>query len=133
MTSLTYLNPPEVLQLPILSQAVIVNAGRLLLLSGQVALDAHGSVVGVGDLRAQFIQALTNVSHILTAAGSNWQQVVKMTIYVVQFQPDIQRPLILDVLRQFIDLQHPPANTLLGIHSLARQELLVEVDVVARL
>ncbi|MGH3157176.1 MAG: RidA family protein, partial [Streptosporangiaceae bacterium] len=52
------------------SHAVTVS-GRLAFVSGQVALDADGKLVGEGDLRAQAGQALSNLHGVLRALGAD--------------------------------------------------------------
>ena len=109
---------------------VTVQDARLLFIAGQVALDKEGQLVGEGDLHAQMVQAFTNIQHILQAAGADFSRVVKLTIFVVDYQFE-HRSIVGDVLNQFTNPENPPANTLLGIQSLARPEMLVEVEAVA--
>jgi enamine deaminase RidA (YjgF/YER057c/UK114 family) len=63
-----------------MSQAV--RDGDLVVLSGQVALDAAGEVVGEGDWDAQAEQALTNLEAALAAAGAGNEDVVKLTCFL---------------------------------------------------
>ena len=58
-------------------------------MSGQVALDAKGEIVGKGDLRAQTAQAMENVKTALAAAGATPQNAVKVNYYVVNLKPDL--------------------------------------------
>ena len=53
------------------SNAVRSDAGPLLWISGQVALDKNGKLVGEGDLRAQAVQVLENIQAILADSGMN--------------------------------------------------------------
>src|SRR5262245_47905030 len=62
-----------------LSQGLKV--GNLLFLSGQVAVDSDGTIVGRGDLKAQTRQVFENIKTILEAAGASFDNVVKMTTY----------------------------------------------------
>ena len=48
-----FINPPTMPAPVGYTQVVEVSGGKTIYLSGQVALDAAGSVVGQGDLRAQ--------------------------------------------------------------------------------
>ncbi|GAA3050892.1 RidA family protein [Streptomyces olivoverticillatus] len=61
---------------------VVMGTGRLVALSGQVALDADGKVVGAGDPAAQARQVFDNVRRCLAAAGATFDDVVKLTYYV---------------------------------------------------
>jgi len=58
----------------------IATGSRTVYISGQVAQDASGTVLGVGDLAAQTEQALINVGIALDAAGATFGDVVKNTI-----------------------------------------------------
>ena len=126
------INAPAVFSPGTYSQVVQVSGETLLYLAGQVAWDADGKTVGVGDLQAQAHQAFKNVDSVLAAAGSNFSRVIKLTIYVVNYQPE-QRQMVMDAASQFVDSQHLPASTLLGVQSLARPDLLIEVEAIAAL
>ncbi|NDJ61188.1 MAG: RidA family protein [Chloroflexi bacterium] len=123
-------NPSTVHQPGPYTHLVTITGGRLLVLAGQVALDRDGKLVGKDDLRAQTQQVLENIKAILAAAGADFSNVVKLTIYVVDYQPAQRQPII-DTLSAYFDMTSPPANTLLGVQSLAREELLIEIDVLA--
>ncbi|MGF1506979.1 MAG: RidA family protein [Anaerolineae bacterium] len=125
-------NPDSVYKPGPYSQAVTVTGGRLLLLAGQAAADAEGGFVGVGDLRAQTTQALENIKAILASFDADFSHVVKLTMYIVNYHPD-KLPLIIDVLGTYIDMSSPPANTVLGVQSLARSEFLIEIEAIAAL
>lgn len=124
------LNPDTVYQPGIYSQLVTVSGGKLLVLAGQVAWDTDGNVVGANDLRAQTEQAFKNIQAILASQNADFSNIIKFTIYVVDLQPD-KRLTILDVLKTYVDMDNPPANTLLGVQALAREELLIEIEVLA--
>ena len=65
------------------SVGMSVNAGRLVYVAGQVALDSEGNLMGPGDAAAQTKQVLANIGHILAAAGAGFSNVVELTTYVV--------------------------------------------------
>jgi reactive intermediate/imine deaminase len=65
------------------SQAV--RAGNLVMTAGQAALDAGGEIVGEGDIRAQTRQTLENVKAALESAGATMRDVVKVTIWLRDF------------------------------------------------
>ncbi|HVY95646.1 MAG TPA: RidA family protein [Solirubrobacterales bacterium] len=64
-----------------MSQAV--RGGDLVLVSGQVALDSDGNLVGEGDAAAQAAQALANVEAALAAAGATREDLVKLSCFLV--------------------------------------------------
>jgi enamine deaminase RidA (YjgF/YER057c/UK114 family) len=112
----------------------VVVSGRLAFVSGQVALDADGQLVGPGDLAAQVRQALHNLHRILTELGADWPDVVKLGWYVldasgVQVIRDVRDEMIRPALG---DLPNP-ASTLVQVAALFRPGFLVEVDAVAAL
>ena len=125
-----FLNPPGLSKPNGYTHAVIIQPGRLVYVSGQVALNAAGEVVGKDDLRAQVTQVMENLKTALAAAGASLQDVVKLNYYVVNLNPD-KLSVIREVRNKYISAEHPPASTLVGVTALARQEFLIEVEVVA--
>ncbi|MBK7758668.1 MAG: RidA family protein [Deltaproteobacteria bacterium] len=58
--------------------------GGLVWCSGQIALDpATGGMVGAGDVRAEATQALKNLAAVLAEAGTGFDRVVKVTIFLM--------------------------------------------------
>ncbi|BAD58122.1 putative endoribonuclease [Nocardia farcinica IFM 10152] len=126
-----HLNPTGLHALPeLITQVVAVTGGTLVHLSGQVAWDEHGTVVGAGDHAAQAARIAANIDTALAAVGASRADIVKETIYVVDYRPEIL-PAILSALRG--ESGRPPASTLVGVAALAFPELLLEVEVVAAL
>lgn len=109
------------------SDAVI--AGHTLYVSGLVATNEHGGVVGAGDVAEQARQIFRNLKRILDTAGATPADVAKLTI----FMRDVtQRPLINPVREEFFG-PHRPASTLVEISRLVRDDLLLEIEAVAQL
>lgn len=121
---------PDLAPGPGFAHAVTVT-GTVAFVSGQVALDADGSLVGAGDLAAQTAQALRNLHGILVALGADWPDVVRFGWYVLD-AGSVQT--IRDVRDEFIGGplggRPNPASTLVQVAALFRPELLVEVDAV---
>jgi enamine deaminase RidA (YjgF/YER057c/UK114 family) len=65
------------------THVVEVTAGRPVYIAGQVALDRTGALVGPGDIRAQARQVFDNLQTALQAVGAGFEQVVKLTYYLV--------------------------------------------------
>jgi enamine deaminase RidA (YjgF/YER057c/UK114 family) len=103
--------------------------GDLLFLSGQVAQNEQGEIVGVGDPEAQVEQIYRNMRAVLEASGSSLARIGKMTILTTSrdYMPAIRA--VRD--RVFADVGHVPASTLAIISSLAHPDYLVEIEVVA--
>ncbi len=109
------------------SDAVI--AGRTLYVSGLVATNEAGEVIGAGDVVEQTRQIFRNLKSILDAAGAKPADVAKVTI----FMRDVaQRPLINPIRQEFFG-PHRPASTLVEISRLVRDDLLLEIEAVAQL
>jgi enamine deaminase RidA (YjgF/YER057c/UK114 family) len=115
------------------SHAVTVS-GRLAFVSGQVAMDADGKLVGEGDLRAQATQALRNLHGVLRALGAGWADVVRFGWYVLDVT-EVQaiRDARDEQIRPALGDRPNPASTLVQVASLFRPEFLVEVDAVVAL
>src|SRR5262245_26768684 len=64
------------------SHIVEARGGRTLYLSGQIALDREGKLVGANDFRAQIKQVFANLNARLTEAGAAFKDVVKLNFYI---------------------------------------------------
>lgn len=108
------------------SDAVI--AGQTLYVSGLVATNEAGDVVGAGDVVEQTRQIFRNLKAILDAAGASPADVAKVTV----FMRDVaQRPLINPVRQEFFG-PHRPASTLVEVSRLVRDEYLLEIEAYAQ-
>lgn len=110
------------------SQAVRASGRQTIYVSGQVALDIHGNVVGHGDMRAQAQQALSNLKAILLAGGAHIADVVKLTVYVTDMSRFAE---VQDVRATFWAGLPLPASTALEVKQLIRPEFMVEIEAVA--
>ena len=114
---------------PNYTHAVVVEAGRPVYVSGQVARDAAGKVVGPGDMKAQAKQVFENLKIALEAAGSDFAHVVRLNSYLTDMS---QIAAYREVRVQCLgDLPHPPASTTVGVSRLVDPALLLEVEAVA--
>lgn len=113
------------------SQMVTVSDATLLFLAGQVAWDLDRNVVGKGDLRAQAIQAFENVRVILASVGADFSSVVKVTYFVVNFNPSHRQAIVEARGMHFVSDGNMPASTLIGVQALAEPDLLIEIEVIA--
>ena len=107
---------------------VVTGTGRLVLISGQIALDESGAVVGEGDAGAQARQVFENLRRCLAAAGATFADVAKFTFYVTDIAA---LPAIRAARDAHIDTEHPPASTAVQVAALFRPELLLEVEAYA--
>jgi reactive intermediate/imine deaminase len=107
---------------------VISTGGRTVYISGQVALDSTGNIVGKDDFRAQAKQVFENLKNALEAAGATFKDVVKLNYYVIDMK---QIQTLRDVRNGYINTEAPPASTLVEVRRLAREEFLIEVEAIA--
>ncbi|HEX8858706.1 MAG TPA: RidA family protein [Actinomycetes bacterium] len=112
------------------SHVAEVPPGRLVYISGQVALDPAGELVGPQDLRAQARQVFENLRAALAAVGAGFDQVVKLNYYLVDAS---QLPVVREVRDQYLDPRRLPASTAVEVRRLFREDVLIEVEAVAAL
>jgi enamine deaminase RidA (YjgF/YER057c/UK114 family) len=120
---------PEAMHRPTgYTHVVEVTAGRPVYIAGQVALDPSGAIVGPGDIRTQTRQVFDNLQTGLQAVGAGFEQVVKLTYYLVDAT---QLPVVREVRDQYINTQQPPASTAVEVRRLVPDDLLIEVEAIA--
>ncbi|MGK9234923.1 RidA family protein [Inquilinus limosus] len=123
------INPPDLPVPETYSQVVVATGTKLIFIAGQEPEDIHGELVGRGDFAAQAHQVFANLGRALAAAGAHPSQVVRITIYVVDYQRDYHVP-IFEKARVTLFGNHKPADVVLGVSSLS-PGYLIEVDAVA--
>ena len=109
------------------SHVVAAPSGQTLYISGQVALDESGKVIGAGDMQAQAKQVFENLRIALNAAGADFSNVVKLNYYITDVS-QVQK--VRDVRNQFIRSDFP-ASTLVEVKALVRPEFMIEVEAIA--
>jgi enamine deaminase RidA (YjgF/YER057c/UK114 family) len=130
MSKIEYPVPQGLAINPAYSHVAVAAGGRTIYISGQVAIDETGAVVGKGDLASQTEQVMKNLQRCLAAAGANFEHVVKITSFVVNYTPEL-RPIIGKVRTPFFANRPPPASTLVGVSALAAPEWLIEIEAIA--
>ncbi len=112
------------------STAVVVpREGRLAYISGQGGQGPTGDLSP--DFGAQVRQGYMNLAAVLEALGARTDQVVKLTVYVVDHDMSKLGVLTESVKRMFGDAL--PAQTLLPVPKLAIDPMLFEVEAVVLL
>src|SRR5438067_548457 len=105
----------------------VTGPGKTIYISGQIALDKDGNLVGAGNMKAQAEQVFKNLESALAAAGAKFSDVVKMNTFITDME---QAPAVREVrARYFADTA--PASTLVQVVHLARPELMLEIEVIA--
>lgn len=127
--TLDLINPDDLPTPASYTHVIAATGSRLVFVAGQVAEDVLGNLVGDGDLAAQARQAFANVGRSLAAAGARPEQVAKITIYVVHHRPKYL-PVISEA-RIAVFGNHKPADTLVGVETLAEAGYLIEVEAIA--
>ncbi|MEW2585210.1 RidA family protein [Streptomyces virginiae] len=130
---ITLVNPDGLPQIDAYRQVSVATGSKLVFVAGQVAWDVGGVTVGEGDLAAQVEQCYLNVSTALAGVGATFDDVAKLTVYVVDWTPD-KMPLLLEGIARAAaklgTVPVPPAS-LLGVATLDVPEHLVEVEATA--
>ena len=127
-SSTRYVNPQGLVKPTGYTHVVIAPDGRTVYIAGQVAFDSAGAVVGRGDFTAQAEQVYRNLERALQSVGGTMADLVKTTTFIT----DIKNLASLrEVRSRRLSKTQPPANTLLQVTSLARPDLLIEVEAVA--
>src|SRR6266508_3869694 len=127
-TDTRYINPGTLAALDGFTHAVRV--GSTVYVSGEVALDSLGGLVGPGNLAAQARQAFANLELVLHIAGSVPEEVVRLDVYVVGYKPG-DLAVIRAAGAKFFPARNPPAGLVLGVAALPRDGLLIAVDATA--
>jgi enamine deaminase RidA (YjgF/YER057c/UK114 family) len=123
------INAPGLAPGPGYSHVVSVDVpGRLVVVSGQIALDADGNLVGPGDLEAQTRQVFTNLEAALAAAGARWEHVIRLGYFLRDAGGvGVVRAVRTQMLPDGVD----PAASLIQVSGLVRDDLLIEVEALA--
>lgn len=101
---------------------------RLVFVSGQLATDSQGAVVGVGDIRAQARAAFANLASVLGAAGGGLSDVVSMTVFLTARDDFVG---FNEVRNEILNTEPYPSSTLVVVAGLVLPEHLVEINAIA--
>ena len=101
--------------------------GGTVFVSGQVALDGEGNLVGEGGCGAQAEQCLRNIGAVLEIAGAAWEDVVKLTTFLVNAS-DYQA--YADARLRMFPSGGPASSTVI-VAALVKPEFLIEIEAVA--
>ena len=123
-----FINPPGLSAPHGYTHEVDVPAGmRLVVISGQVALDSAGRIVGAGNMTAQATQVFENLRVALAAVGATFNDVIKLNNYLRNMG---QSQAFLEVRDKYVNAAAPPASTTIEVRRLFREEFLVEVEAI---
>ena len=134
-SAVSYVNPPSAPPVQgMYSHVARVAPGELAFIAGQVAIDAKGNPVGVGDVGSQVEQVFANLGVILGDLGVGFEAVVQFTTYLTRAD---SIPAFMTARGEIFPKLFPggkyPPNTLLVVERLVKPEFLLEVEAIARL
>jgi 2-iminobutanoate/2-iminopropanoate deaminase len=107
------------------SQTVIINTGnyKTIYISGQI---------GTGEtLQAQIRSTFQNLEKQLRNCRATFKDVVKMTTYIVNFNPETDLPIFRKIRKDFLGNENYPASTLVGVSMLGNNDWLIEIEAIA--
>lgn len=109
------------------SHVVVVEAPALIFISGQLARDKSGNIVGPRDMKRQIQQVGENLRAALESAGVTLKDLVKTTTFVTD----------IDEFFRHVDVRHDylgvglPASTTVEVRRLSHPDLMVEIEAIA--
>ncbi|MEM8563908.1 MAG: RidA family protein [Pseudomonadota bacterium] len=125
------LQPSELLDGSAFAMAQVVRSsgGNYVHCAGQTAIGKDGAQIG-SDLATQLDVALENVRIALAEAGATTKDLVRVTTYIVDFEPE-QLAVYIPAMSAFFDPENLPACSMVGVQALAQPGLLVEIEATA--
>lgn len=126
---LKHTNPDNVHPPTGYTHVVEVQPARVAYISGQVALDKDGHLVGEGDIVAQTRQVFENIKAAVESLGADFSAVIKLNYYAV----DVSRLAEIREVRNEYLASPPPASTFVVVKGLVRPEPLIEIEAVVAL
>ncbi|MFF2996258.1 RidA family protein [Streptomyces sp. NPDC057950] len=128
MSELTRISAPDGVAPAAAYSHVVLGTGRLVAVSGQLALDEDGRLVGEGDPAAQAHQVFENLRRCLAAAGATFDDVVKLTFFVTDMA---HMPAIRAARDAHIPADRLPAASAVQVAALVGPDFLMEIEAYA--
>ncbi len=119
----------DALNEPISHYTDAVRFGNLLFVSGVAPLDASSRLIGKDDVVAQARQVFENLKKVLAAAGADFGDILKVTIFLT----DVRDRAKVNPVRQQYFGEARPASTLIGVKELAIPDMKIEIEAVVGL
>src|SRR5262245_57529591 len=113
------------------SNVAEITRGKIIYISGQVARDEWGELVGEENFRAQVEQVADNIDTAVRAAGRTVDNVVKLNYYCVDSVEQCHLPVVKEIRDRYVNTKNPPVSTFVVVRRLIRPEWLIEVEAVA--
>jgi enamine deaminase RidA (YjgF/YER057c/UK114 family) len=128
-----FLSPKTLMPPAGYSHIAKVNRGTTVYIAGQVSSDASGKLIGEGDFEAQAEQVFRNLKIAVEAAGGTMADIVKLNIFLVAEVDRAAVPKLRAIRDRYVNVENPPAGTLVVVSRLARPGWLIEIEAVAAL
>lgn len=128
MSELTRIPAPDGVAPATQYSHVVLGTGRFVAVSGQLALDEDGGLVGEGDPAAQARQVFENLRRCLAAAGATFENVVKLTYFVTDMA---YMPAIRAARAAHIPDDRLPAASAVQVAALVSPRFLMEIEAFA--
>lgn len=96
-----------------------------------ITLHISGQIGEGTNLEAQSIATFQNLEKLLHQCNATFKDVVKMTTYIVNFNPEIDLPIFRKVRASFLGDKNYPASTLVGVTVLGNRDWLIEIEATA--
>jgi enamine deaminase RidA (YjgF/YER057c/UK114 family) len=126
--NIRFSNPDTMQKPPGYSHVVeVTGPGRTVYFAGQLGIDKSGKMGA--NAREQIEIAFENVKAALTSVGANFENVVKLTNYIVDIGTNVAH--FREVREKYVNTAAPPASTAIGVPQLARPGALFEVEAIA--
>ncbi|AXB41171.1 RidA family protein [Amycolatopsis albispora] len=131
--AINLVDPDGLPKVDLYRQVSIASGSKLVFIAGQVARDADGGKVGEGDLATQVEQCYLNLGTALAEAGATFDDVAKLTVYLVDWTPDKMPQFGEGLARAAAKLGVTPKAPLtgIGVAALAEPDLMVEIEATA--
>lgn len=123
-----FINPPSISAPSGYSHVAETSGSRVIYLSGQVALSTEGQIVGPNDTRLQAEQVFTNLAAGLEAVGATFEDVVKLTYFMIDMD---DFPAVREVRDRFVNTSRPPASSAVQVSGLVAEWIRIEIEAVA--
>ncbi|MFD3311373.1 RidA family protein [Streptomyces sp. NPDC058694] len=130
MAELTRISAPDGVAPAAAYSHVVMGTGRFVAVSGQLALDEDGKLVGEGDPAAQARQVFENLRRCLASAGAGFDDVVKLTFFVTDMA---YMPAVRAARDKHISPGRLPAASAVQVAALVGPEFLMEIEAFALL
>ncbi|WP_114941819.1 RidA family protein [Mucilaginibacter endophyticus] len=112
------------------AQYVEIDLGnaRMIVMSGQVAIDTEGNIIGKDDFEQQAEFIFSSIKKIVEKAGGSIDNIIKLNNYLIDIS---NLPLFKKVRDKYVNTSHPPASTTVEVSSFIREDLLLEIEAMA--